>query len=135
MRTFFTTVFAFLLSAFGGGLVAQQLAVSTGAQEEYIIVFALVAIVAMVATAMFWVAQLRGNPVAAVATLAKWLLVLFGLFLVALLAWSWSEASLQRDGSIIAGLVLPGIAVVLIQWWFVGWRVRRTPASFGRHAA
>ncbi|MFB9982529.1 hypothetical protein ACFSQQ_12785 [Mesorhizobium kowhaii] len=39
MRTFFTSLFAFILSGLAGGLVAQWLAIATGAEEEYILVF------------------------------------------------------------------------------------------------
>ena len=35
MRKFFTSLFALILSGLAGGLVAQQLAVMTGATEEY----------------------------------------------------------------------------------------------------
>lgn len=138
MRTFFTTLAALLLSAFGGSLVAQQLAVQTGAQEEYIIVFALTAIVAVVATALFFVAQLRSEPAVAVASMARILLVVYALFLLALFGWSYVEAAgdmakIYRDGGMIAGLVLPGVAIILIQWLFVGWRVRHKPLTvFGR---
>ena len=51
MRIFLTSLMAFFLSAFAGGMIAQMLAVRTGATEEYILVFvATVIVVAVVVT-------------------------------------------------------------------------------------
>ncbi|WP_352604417.1 hypothetical protein [Mesorhizobium sp. M0488] len=37
MRKFFTSLFAFIRSGFAGGLAAQEFAVATNAEEEYIL--------------------------------------------------------------------------------------------------
>ena len=51
MRKFFTSLLAFIISGFAGGLVAQELAVITNAQEEYILVFMASVLVTIVASA------------------------------------------------------------------------------------
>ncbi|WP_027061638.1 hypothetical protein [Mesorhizobium loti] len=129
MRKFFTSLFAFIISGFVGGLVAQQLAVITDAQEEYIIVFMFSVLVTFVVTFVFFVAQLMNDPVAAVARTGKWTLIVFVVLLalfVALILYSDSSAAVVRkDMPMVAGLGLPGLVTIIVHWLFVRWRVKR----------
>ncbi|BAV45238.1 Uncharacterized protein MLTONO_0335 [Mesorhizobium loti] len=128
MRKFFTSPFSFILSGFVGGLVAQQLAVATGAEEEYIIVFMFSVLVTCVVTFVF-VAQLMNDPVAAAARTGKWTLIVFVVLLVLLIAlilYSDSSAAVvKKDIPMVAGLGLPGLVTIILQWLFVRWRGRR----------
>ena len=132
MRKFFTSLFAFIISGFVGGLVAQQLAVITDAQEEYIIVFMFSVLVTFVVTFVFFVAQLMNDPVAAVARTGKWTLIVFLVLLVlfvALILYSDSSAAVVRkDMPMVAGLGLPGLVTIIVLWLFVRWRVKRGAA-------
>ncbi|QKD03912.1 hypothetical protein [Mesorhizobium loti] len=133
MRTFFTSLFAFIISGFVGGLIAQQLAVITDAQEEYIIVFMFSVLVTFVVTFVFFVAQLMNGPVAAVARTGKWTLIVFVVLLVlfvALILYSDSSAAVVRkDMPMVAGLGLPGLVTIIVHWLFVRWRVKRGVAD------
>lgn len=128
MRALLNTLVAFFLSLLAGGMVAQQLAVLTNAGEEYILVFVAVVIFALVFAATFLIAQLAGGP-PAVGTAARWLLVAFAVLIVALLGFEfWAVAGdvakLGADLPIIGGLVLPGLAMIVIDWLFIRWRSR-----------
>ena len=133
MRTFFTSLFAFILSGFAGGLVAQQLAVATGAEEEYIIVFMFSVLVTFVVTFVFFVAQLMNDAVAAAARTGKWTLIVFVVLLVlfvALVLYSDSSAAVVRkDMPMVAGLGLPGLVTIIVHWLFVRWRLKRGVAD------
>jgi hypothetical protein len=137
MRTFFTSFMAFFLSMFAGSIVAQILAEATNATEEYILVFLAVVVLAIVLTLAFFVAQFLSDARRAVNVTAKWSFLLFAVLVLALAGFEVWEiagdmAKLGRDLPILAGLVLPGIAIILVQWLFVRWRLGKTPASFGR---
>ncbi|MBZ9684415.1 MULTISPECIES: hypothetical protein [unclassified Mesorhizobium] len=130
MRIFFTSLFAFLISGLAGGLIAQWLAVATGAEEEYIIVFMFSVLVTFVATFIFFVAQLTNDPVAAVARAGKWTLIAFVALLVLLVALIlYSDSSAAKDIPMVAGLGLPGLVTIVIHWLFVRWRVKRGVAD------
>ena len=133
MRKFFTSLFAFIISGFVGGLVAQQLAVITDAQEEYIIVFMFSVLVTFVVTFVFFVAQLMNDPVAAVARTGKWTLIVFvvllALFVALILYSDSSTAVVRKDMPMVAGLGLPGLVTIIIHWLFVRWRVKRGVAD------
>ena len=137
MRPIVTSALAFFLSFLAGGFVAQFLAVSTGAQEEYILVFFATVLVAVVVTIPFFIAQYRPEPLGAVGSVAKWLAVLFIVLLIVLGVWSYIGADgdpqkYQKDWPIIAGLVLPGLSIIFVQWLFTRWRARRALPQFGR---
>jgi len=136
VRKFFTSLFAFMISGFAGGMVAQQLAVATGATEEYIVVFMATALVAILVTIFFFVAQFRSDPVRSADRTMWRLLAIFGIALVVLAGWTFADPSANRstarDLSIVAGLILPGAATIIVQWLFVRWRLKRSAASFGR---
>jgi cytochrome c biogenesis protein CcdA len=140
VRIFLTSLIAFFLSAFAGGMVAQVLAVKTGAGEEYILVFMAVALVAMAVTLVFFIAQFFANAVKAVNIVAVVLVVLLGLMLAGVAGWTILQSpehrASQGDISIIAGLFLPNLVTVIVHWLFVLWRLRRRPNAetprFGR---
>ena len=129
MRIVFTSLFAFVISGFAGGLVAQLLAVATHAQEEYILVFMASALVTIIVTIVFFIAQLFSNPLKAINWVALCVIVLFVLIGLGLIGWTFSQPIGKRqwagDLPIVAGLVLPSLATVLVHWLFVRWRVGR----------
>jgi energy-converting hydrogenase Eha subunit C len=129
VRTFFTSLFAFFISGFAGGLVALGLAIATHAQEEYILVFMASALVTIVVTILFFVAQFFSNATTIINWLALCAIVLFVLAGLGLIGWTFSQPVDKRqwggDLPIVAGLVLPSLATVLVHWLFVRWRVSR----------
>ncbi|TGP26772.1 MULTISPECIES: hypothetical protein [unclassified Mesorhizobium] len=139
MRKFFTSLFAFILSGLAGALVVQELAVLTGATEEYILVFAATVMIIIVVTIAFFLVQFRAEPVRAVDRMLWWLLAIFGILLIALAGWTFSVPAENRatasDLSIVAGLILPGVVAIIVQWLFVRWRLKRSSAGFGRGGA
>lgn len=139
MRKVFTSLFAFILSGLAGGLVAQQLAVLTGATEEYILVFMATALVAILVTIFFFVVQFRSEPVRAADRTVWRLLAIYAVALIILAGWTVAVPVENRatasDLSIIAGLILPGAVAIVVQWWFVRWRLTRSAAGFGRGGA
>ncbi|RUU47850.1 hypothetical protein EOC99_37840, partial [Mesorhizobium sp. M7A.T.Ca.TU.009.01.1.1] len=66
-------------------------------------------------------------------TIINWLglcaIVLFVLIGLGLIGWTFSQPVDKRqwggDLPIVAGLVLPNLATVLVHWLFVRWRLRR----------
>lgn len=127
MRALLLTLVAFFLSLLAGGMVAQQLAVLTGAGEEYVLVFIAVVLLAIVFAAVFLVAVLAGGS-SGVATAGKWSLAGFAVMLVALLGFEfWAVggdvAKLRADLPIIGGLVLPSIVIIGVDWLFLRWRL------------
>jgi hypothetical protein len=127
MRSVLTSLLALLVAGFTGEIVVVALAIWTSATEEYALVFVATALIAITAAIAFLVAQLLGEPAAAVNRVAVWMLVLLALMLIGLVAWTLSVPTAQRawdsDSKIIAGLLLPGLVVVLVQWLIVRWRV------------
>lgn len=136
MRIFLTSLMAFLLSGFAGGMVAQWLAVATNATEEYILVFAATVMITIGVTMAFFIAQFFGDAPRAVNRTAITALILFAIALVVLVGWSYMPAgsaeTALRDLPIIAGLILPGVVTILVHWLFVRWRVKNTAPAFGR---
>lgn len=130
MRAFFTSLVAFFLSLFAGSLVAQQLAVTTGAGEEYILVFMGVVVLSIVIGLVFFIAQFGSEARRMVDAAARWSLIVFVVLAVVLAAveyWAVSGdmTKYRADLPIMAGLVLPGLAIILVDWLFVRWRVGR----------
>jgi NADH:ubiquinone oxidoreductase subunit 6 (subunit J) len=138
MRIVFTSLMAFFLSAFAGGMVAQMLAVWTNANEDYILVFMATVLVVMAVTLVFFVAQFSGNAARAVNWAAIVLLLLLAVMLLGLLGWTFSQPPAQRalksDLAIIGGLMLPNVTVIVVHWLFVRWRLghRVEEPRFGR---
>lgn len=133
MRNFFTSLFAFILSGLAGVLVVQELAVITGAIEECILVFAATVMIVVVVTVGFFLVQFRGKPVRALGGMLWLLLALFCLGLLALVGWTFSVPAESRatanDLSIVSGLILPGVAAIIVQW--PRWQLKRSAAAFG----
>jgi protein-S-isoprenylcysteine O-methyltransferase Ste14 len=129
VRKFFTSLFAFFISGFAGSLVALGLAIATDAQEEYILVFMASALVTIVVTLVFFIAQFFSNAATIIDWLALCAIVLFVLVGLGLIGWTFSQPIDKRQwGSnlpIVAGLVLPTLATVVVHWLFVRWRVGR----------
>ncbi|TGQ56076.1 hypothetical protein EN836_04715 [Mesorhizobium sp. M1C.F.Ca.ET.193.01.1.1] len=139
MRKFFTSLFAFILSGLAGALIVQELAVLTGATEEYMLVFAAAVMILIVVTIAFFLVQFRAEPIRAVDRVLWWLLAIFGIVLIALADWTFSVPAENRatasDLSIVAGLILPGAVAIIVQWLFVRWRLKRSVTTFGRGGA
>ena len=129
MRIVFTSLFAFVISGFAGGLVAQLLAVATHAREEYILVFMWSALVTIVVTIVFFIAQFFSSAARIINWIALCAIVLFVLVGLGLIGWTFSQPVDKRqwasDLPIVAGLVLPSLATVLVHWLFVRWRMGR----------
>nr|WP_276315348.1 hypothetical protein [Mesorhizobium jarvisii] len=110
-------------------MVALGLAIATDAQEEYILVFMASALVTIVVTIVFFVAQFFSNAPAIIDWLALCTIVLFVLVGLGLIGWTFSQPVDKRqwgsDLPIVAGLVLPNLSTVLVHWLFVRWRVGR----------
>lgn len=137
MRKVFASLLAFFASFVAGGLVAQALAVWTGAGEEYIAVFFLIAPVAIVAALFLFVAQFFANASKAVDRAAIGLLAICALAFAGLIAWTFMQPPAQRDlgGDLrmIAGLVVPGLAIIGVQWLIVRNMLPQAyQAAFGR---
>ena len=133
MRVIITTIAAFFLSVLAGGIAAGMIAEATKAQEEFILVFFAIIVVALVACLLFGLAQLRAERAAAVSTTGRWLLGLIALMIVALVAFSIiaarNLADTTRDVPILVGFALPSVIVVAAQWIFVRWRLRRAAGT------
>lgn len=128
MRAVLTSVMAFFLAVLVGGVVAQALAVSTHAGEEYILAFVAIIPVAVLVTLAFLIAQLAAGSRRAAGIVAVVLLALVALSAIALLAMSWfaspRTAPVSEEFGIVAGLILPATAMVLAQWLVVRWRAQ-----------
>jgi heme/copper-type cytochrome/quinol oxidase subunit 2 len=128
VRAFLTSFMTLFLSFLVGGIIAQQLAVATGAREEYILVFIAVILLGLVFALVFFIAQFARNARQAVDATARWSLAIFFVLVVALLGFEYwavagDMAKFKADLPIIAGLTLPGLAIILVDWLFVRWRV------------
>jgi hypothetical protein len=133
MRAVFTLFAAFIASLFAGGAAAVQIAIMTGAREEFVLVFAMILFIAMMAAAAFAVAQFRSDPRTWTSGVGRWLSLLVIAIAAGLAVFSVSAAGsvegARRDLPIIAGVVGPSLVVVLVQWLIVGWRARRAAAA------
>ena len=130
MRRFLTSLMAFFLSLTAGTLVAQQLAVQTNAGQEYILVFMSVFVIVALFTAVFFAAQFFQPAAQAVDSAAKWSFGIVAILSLALFGFEYwmvgaDLSKVHADLPILAGLILPAIVIVLVQWLFVRWRVGR----------
>lgn len=128
MRILFTTILAFILSIMIGGMAAVQIAEITKAQEEFILAFMSLILVAVVATIAFAVAQARADPSTSIITTGRWSMALLAASAVGLIMWSvFGANSLQesrRDIPLLLGLIAPAFLAIATQWLFVRWRNR-----------
>ena len=126
MRSFLTSLLAFFLSLFIGGLVVQVLAEKTGGTEEWLVPFGLVILVTGAVTMVFFVEQLAFGTRTAARVTALILTAIFvlvaGLLIWASFALTTGPAKPSQNAPLIAGIVLPGLAIILVQWLIVRWR-------------
>jgi hypothetical protein len=136
VRTVFTTLLLLFCGMFTGGMVAQVLAVETGADQEFILVFMLVMLVLLLSTVVFVVAQFSDNPRRAANRAAFILLALIATWAVFLVAWDILEAlegvAVKSSWPIITGLTLPNAVTVVVHWLIARWRARPAQPHFGR---
>lgn len=141
MRSFLTSLLAFFVSLLVGSVIAQALAVHYNGQEEWILVFMSVVVVAIATTIVFFVVQLASGtrPVAFITLVV--LLVLFVFGLGAFIYWIFmsapSAAVTSDDRALTISLVASNMAVILVQWLIVHLRAVPTAAvlnqpRFGR---
>jgi hypothetical protein len=128
VRSLLTSILALIVSSFVGMLIAQVLAVETNGGQEWIAVFFVTVLVAAAVTVVYFIVQLASGTRRAAAATAVVLLAIF-LFLAGGLAaftiWSSNPETAAKDLPIIAGLILPGVAIILVQWLIVRWRAPR----------
>ena len=128
MRAALTALMAFFLSLLAGAVAAHWLAIATDAAEEFILVFMSVPLLAVIFAVVFLLPQFIGGTRSSVDRAGKWSLIVLAVLIVALLVFEfWAVggdmAKLKADLPIIAGLFLPGFAIILVDWLFVRWRV------------
>lgn len=118
MRKLGASLLASLVSGLAGGVVAQQLAVWSGAGEEFILVFFALAAALVTAGAGFFLAQFFGRRGVDIVGLALTILVLAGLG--ALWFFVGDEPSSQEaaiaDLSLLGALGLAVIAMIAAHW-------------------
>ena len=136
MRKFFASLMAFFASLFAGGMVAQLLAEWTNATEEYILVFILTVLVAVVVTVPLFVAQFFSRrAVNMTAFMCLAVFIVLGGAMAALTLIESDGTRPEKDAAIIAGLVLPGVLIILVQWLIVrGMLPSAYAVQFGRSA-
>lgn len=136
MRTVFTTLLLLFAGMFTGGMVAQVLAVETGADQEFILVFMLVMLVLLVSTVVFVATQFSANPRRAANRAAFVLLVLILVWAVFLIGWDILDSpqgtTLRSSWPIITGLTLPNAVTVVVHWLIARWRGKPASPQFGR---
>lgn len=125
MRMVLTILFALLVSIPAGGIVAVLLAESTKADETFILVFFAIAPAALLASAIFLFASVRG----ATARAAKIMLALIALTFILLAGWEYLSATAPGTGlrgvQLIGSTALTLAVIVLVQWLIFRGRERR----------
>lgn len=100
-----------------------MLAVQTRAQEEFILVFVGVFLLALIVTPVFFAARLVGAQ--AVRQTGLWLMGGWAAALASVFLWSaWRGGSIRSDGALLGSLALAGLATVATQWLIARWRMR-----------
>ncbi|MDQ6437717.1 hypothetical protein RB623_27005 [Mesorhizobium sp. LHD-90] len=137
MRAILTSLMAFFLSLLAGMISAQWLAVATNAAEEFILVFASVPLLAIVFGVVFLLPQIIAGTRSSIDRVGKWslaVLVVLAAVLLGLELWAVAGdmAKFKADLPII-GLVLPGVAILVVDWLFVRWRIGAPRVEFGRN--
>lgn len=141
MRIVVTSLLMIVAGLLAGGFVAEGLAVQTGADQEFILVFVALAAILIVSTVVFFFVQFFADvrKAARVAMLALVSLVaVAALLLVAIdLIDQPAHGAIANSWPIIVGLTLPNAILVLTQWLIVRWRNPAPMAMplFGRGAA
>lgn len=137
MRILVTSLLAFFASLFAGELITQVLALASGGSEEWIGIFVLTILVAMAVTLIFFIAQLRADQSRAAGSVAKWSLILLAVVMVVIAAATvvaYGVDQIREDLPMTAGLTLPAMVIVIVQWLIVRWRAPRAVQMprFGR---
>ncbi len=143
MRNLLTAIVAFLASALAGSIVVYVIAVETRAQEEFILAFSAIAPLGLVVVLPLLVASYMREPRRAVSRVARWLLALMAILLAALFGYAFyaaqSRTGIVRDLPVLAGISIPAIVILAMQWLVFRWRARPAapprPMQFGRAGA
>src|SRR5262245_8338859 len=121
MRSFLASLLALIVSLLVGELIVQGLAVESGGAEEWLVAFGMVILVAGAVALVFLVVQLAAGSGRAANITALTLAVIYTV-LAGLVAWAnfaLSTGAEKDDAALMAGIVLPGFAVILVQWLIV----------------
>lgn len=126
MRSLLTSLLALIVSLLAGELIVQVLAVESNGTEEWLAAYGLAMLVAGAVTVVFFIEQLvfgtrKGAAVVALILTAIFLLIA-GMLVWASIAPSTDPGDAAQDAPLVAGLVLPGLAIILLQWLVVRWR-------------
>lgn len=138
LRGLATAMIALLVSAFAGSMAAVAIAEYVRAQEEFILVFMGVPIVALITTIALLIAGALGRLGAGAFVLLVLVILLTVAAFVASLYTQGTFAATARDTPIIAGFAIPSVVVIAAQWLVLRLRARRVappPPRFGRMAA
>jgi hypothetical protein len=139
MRSFLTSLLALIVSLLVGELIVQLLAVESGGTEEWIVAFGMAILVAGAVAFVFLIVQLAAGSGRASNIVALVLAIVFAI-LAGLVVWAnfaLATGAQKDDAVLLAGIVLPGFAIILVQWLIVRWLgPRAAPAPvlprFGR---
>ena len=131
MRSFLTSLLALIVSLLFGAVIVQWLAERSDGSEEWLVAYGLAILVAGTVTVVFFIEQLafgtrKAAYVAALILIAIFVLVA-GTLVWGSIALSSGPADAAQDAPLIAGIVLPGLVIILLQWLIVRWRAPRAP--------
>ncbi len=130
MRTVFTFIGAFLLSMLVAGTIAVQIAISTGAKEEFIVVFIALELFGPVTTLVLAVVYARAAETRTFTKVANAMIVAVAVVSLGTSAISFavhrSAAEALNDAKITLPTLIVSALVILIQKWLVARRWRRT---------
>ena len=130
MRTVFTFIGAFLLSMLVAGMIAVQIAISTGAREEFILVFMALELFGLVTIIVFALVYGRASKAQAFTKAATVLFAIVVALSVAACVASFvshrSATEVLNDAKIFVPVAIVSGLVILIQKWLIARRWRRT---------
>ena len=126
MRILVTTLLMVVAGFLAGGLVAQGLAVETGADQEFILVFVAIACILVVSSVVFFAVQfftdVRKAAGVAMRILLGFIVVAALILIVIDLIDQPDHGAIARSWPIIVGLTLPNAILVVVQWLIVRYR-------------
>lgn len=140
MRLLVTLIIGLIVSTIAGSALGVALAEWTQGDEAYILVFAAVPLMALVAGIFNVVAWTRPVPARAFGNVAKFLLILIVLMLFGLAALELGAAgtfpSAWRGIRLMLAMAASSAVTVAAQWLIFRWRAARPvappPPRFGR---